>query len=173
MPSSCFDKLISKIHKNLSKLKDNEDSKTAKKYANKIEKVGNQGSDIDIVAFSLLTGFYIYKLNNDYTLDKIYKSIDYNNNPTNVYIIQNDKKDHIEAIIPKDENLYNNIKNYKNVCEDLNNKLIIQYETMQKINEKIINKSAIDNNSKNIKHKNQEDIENDNNDKNNEKQEKI
>ena len=71
----------------------------------------------------MLTGFYIYKLNNDYTLDKIYKSIDYNNNPTNVYLIQNDKKDYIEAIIPKDENLYNNIKNYKNVCEDLNNKL--------------------------------------------------
>ena len=45
---------------------------------------------------------------------------------------------------------------------------------MQKINEKIINKSAIDNNSKNIIHKNQkEDLENDNNDKNNEKQEKI
>ena len=55
--------------------------------------------DIDIEAFSLLTGFYIYKLNNDYTLDKIYKSIDYNNNPTNVYLIQNDKKDHIEAIM--------------------------------------------------------------------------
>ena len=45
---------------------------------------------------------------------------------------------------------------------------------MQKINEKIINKSVIDNNSKNITHKKQkEDIENDNNDKNNEKQEKI
>ena len=122
----------------------------------------------------MLTGFYIYKFNNDYTLDKIYKSIDYNNNPTNVYIIQNDKKDHIEAIIPKDENLYNNIENYKNICEDVNNKLIIQYEAMEKINEKIINKSVIDNNSKNIKHtKQKEDIENDNNYKNNEKQEKI
>ena len=42
---------------------------------------------------------------------------------------------------------------------------------MEKINEKIINKSVIDNNSKNIVHKKQkEDIGNDNNDINNKKE---
>jgi len=159
--NTCFSKLmrllIQDTLKNMYKL-DEKNKKDILKHANNISDENFKGNHYDIEAFSLLTGFNIILLNYDYTVDNNINIVK-NDNSTIVYLIQNENKNHIDALIPKNNCLYINYEFYKTIAKTINDKIICKYNENNNLNDKIINNSMLDNNSKS-KFKNQKEDKN-------------
>ena len=147
--NSCFSKsmryLIKETLINMYKL--NNENKEILKHAQNIINENHKGNMYDIEAFSLLTEFNIIILNDDFSIDKNINKINTDDRAT-VYLIQNIERDHIEALIPKNTNLYINYEFYSNMSKIINDKIILKYNEINNMNNKIINESMIDNNSK-------------------------
>lgn len=149
--------LIQDTLKNMYKL-DDKNKKDILKHANNISDENFKGNHYDIEAFSLLTGFNIILFNYDYTVDNNINIVK-NDNSTIVYLIQNENKNHIDALIPKNNCLYINYEFYKTIAKNINDKIICKYNENNNLNDKIINNSMLDNNSK-PKFKNQKEDKN-------------
>ena len=92
----------------------------------------NRGKEIVIEAFTYMTGFNIVILDKKYDINKIYHN---KYNKSEIYVFAMVDNLHIKALQPLNKNLFNDIKNYEEICKKLSEKLIYMSNDTENIDE--------------------------------------